>query len=235
MRSALWVKRELDPIRQVLGAAVLSEDVRSISCSRPLPQRDASPRRVGWPPRVFIEQRAYWPIGLAQSLSCRETCRWGDSIPEPDGTGLLTLDLEAVAPPPNLPIRVGVFLSQALAPLQGFTAGSLRAPDPALGLLPKRGQDLAPSEVMVPYRVFPVWGSAVASRFPARAAFVSRPKSEHGGCAHRVSHPLDALLPPKPAGLVPSRSRVWGSPFEALLRDERRAGLSTRQDPPEVS
>jgi hypothetical protein len=43
------------------------------------------------------------------------------------------------------------------------------------------------------------------------------------------------LLPPRPAGLIPSRSRVWGSPFEALLRDERRAGLSTRQDPPEVS
>jgi hypothetical protein len=61
------------------------------------------------------------------------------SIPEPDGTGILTLDLEAVAPPPNLPIRVGVFLSQALAPLQGFTAGSLRAPAPAAGLLPKRG------------------------------------------------------------------------------------------------
>ena len=62
-----------------------------------------------------------------------------------------------------------------------------------------------------------------------------RPKSEHSGCALRVSHPLDALLPPRPAGLVPSRSRVWGSPFEALLRGERRADLSTRQDPPEVS
>lgn len=31
---------------------------------------------------------------------------------------------------------------------------------------------LAPSEVTVPYRVFPVWGSAIAPRFPNRAALV---------------------------------------------------------------
>jgi hypothetical protein len=31
-------------------------------------------------------------------------------------------------------------------------------------------------------------------------------------CAPRVSHPLDALLPPRPAGLVSSRFRSWGSP-----------------------
>jgi hypothetical protein len=93
------------------------------------------------------------------------------SIPEPDGTGVLSLDLEAVAPPPNLPIRVGVFLSQALAPLQGFTGGSVaKRRTPPQGLLPERDPDLAPSEVTVPYRVFPVWGSAITSRFPGRAA-----------------------------------------------------------------
>jgi len=31
-------------------------------------------------------------------------------------------------------------------------------------------------------------------------------------CVRRVSHPLDALLPPRPAGLVSSRFRSWGSP-----------------------
>jgi hypothetical protein len=31
-------------------------------------------------------------------------------------------------------------------------------------------------------------------------------------CVLRVSHPLDALLPPRPAGLVSSRFRSWGSP-----------------------
>jgi len=37
------------------------------------------------------------------------------------------------------------------------------------------------------------------------------------GCALRVSHPLDALLPPWPAELISSRFRSWGSPFEAFL------------------
>jgi hypothetical protein len=39
-------------------------------------------------------------------------------------------------------------------------------------------------------------------------------------CALRVSHSLDALLPPCPAGLVSSRFHSWGFPFEAssLLR-----------------
>ena len=145
------------------------------------------------------------------------------------------LDLEAVAPLPNLPVRVGVsslrlWLPCRVSPLDRCERRAL-----ALRLLPKRDPDLAPSEVTVPYRVFPVWGSAIASRLPAALLLVLRPKSEHSGCALRVSHPLDALLPPRPAGLVPSRSRVWGSPFEALLRGERRADLSTRQDPPEVS
>lgn len=36
-------------------------------------------------------------------------------------------------------------------------------------------------------------------------------------CVLRVSRPLDALLPPRPAGFVPPRFRSWGLPFEVLL------------------
>lgn len=86
---------------------------------------------------------------------------------------------------------------------------------------------LAPSEVSSPI-AFSQSGGA-PSQGSTHAALL-----EHG-CALRVSHPLDALLPPRPAGLVPSRSHVWGSPFEALLRGERRARLSSRLDPHEVS
>jgi hypothetical protein len=34
------------------------------------------------------------------------------------------------------------------------------------------------------------------------------------GCVLRISHPLDALLPPRPAELISSQIRLWGSPFE---------------------
>jgi len=36
-------------------------------------------------------------------------------------------------------------------------------------------------------------------------------------CAHRVSHPLDALLPTWPTELISSRIRSWDSPFEAFF------------------
>ena len=45
-------------------------------------------------------------------------------------------------------------------------------------------------------------------------------------CVLRVSHPLDALLPPRPARLVSSRFRSWGSPsrrFPARCRTLSRA------------
>jgi hypothetical protein len=48
-------------------------------------------------------------------------------------------------------------------------------------------------------------------------------------CALRVSHPLDALLPPRPAGLVPSRFRSWGSP--SRLVPTRCRTLSRAPDP----
>jgi len=37
-------------------------------------------------------------------------------------------------------------------------------------------------------------------------------------CVPRVSHPLDALLPPRPAGLVSSRFHSWGSPSRLVSR-----------------
>jgi len=52
-------------------------------------------------------------------------------------------------------------------------------------------------------------------------------------CALRVSHPLDALLPPRSAGLVPSRFRSWGFPFEALFPP--RCRRPSRAPPPSWS
>jgi hypothetical protein len=47
------------------------------------------------------------------------------------------------------------------------------------------------------------------------------------GCVLRVSHPLDALLPPRPVGLVSSRSRSWGSTLRGLaLRGAVRTSRS---------
>lgn len=48
-------------------------------------------------------------------------------------------------------------------------------------------------------------------------------------CVPRVSHPLDALLPPRPAGLVSSRFRSWGSP--SRLVPTRCRTLSRAPDP----
>lgn len=67
-----------------------------------------------------------------------------------------------------------------------------------------------------PLSRFPSLGERHHKAAPTRLCFFH-------GCAPRVSHPFDALLPPRPAGPIPSRSRVWGSPFEALLHGERRA------------
>jgi len=48
-------------------------------------------------------------------------------------------------------------------------------------------------------------------------------------CVPRVSHPLDALLPPRPARLVSSRFRSWGSPSR---RSPRRVGTPSRTPRP---
>jgi hypothetical protein len=67
-------------------------------------------------------------------------------------------------------------------------------------------------------------GFSPLQRFPSRAEPPSPGElpAHRLRCALRVSHPLDALLPARPAGLIPSRSRSWGSLLEALIRARRR-------------
>jgi len=60
----------------------------------------------------------------------------------------------------------------------------------------------APSEVPSPSASCQSRGATYLRRFPTHRL----------RCALRVSHPLGALLPPRPAGLVSSRFRSWGSP-----------------------
>jgi len=65
--------------------------------------------------------------------------------------------------------------------------------------------------------------------FPAARSHIPPTDSQSIGscCALRVSHPLDALLPARPIGLVSSRIRPWGSPFEAFILPQRRTPFST--------
>jgi hypothetical protein len=84
---------------------------------------------------------------------------------------------------------------------------------PSLCYPPKRASLTdAPSEVFRPFDVFP----AKESHFPGAS------HRTRLCCVLRVSHPLDALLPPWPVGLISSRSRPWGSPSEVLLPPPRR-------------
>lgn len=65
----------------------------------------------------------------------------------------------------------------------------------------------APPEVSSPTAFSRPWGATYPGEIPTHRL----------RCALRVSHPPDALLPPRPARLVSSRSRSWGLPFGALL------------------
>jgi hypothetical protein len=65
----------------------------------------------------------------------------------------------------------------------------------------------APLPRFVPLRRFPATGSHIP---PVETHLLRL------CCALRVSHPLDALLPPRPAGLISSRIRPWGLPLEAF-------------------
>lgn len=84
---------------------------------------------------------------------------------------MLTLDLEAVAPPPNLPMKAGVSSLRLWLPCRVSPLNRCEHP-PAPQDCSRSVGMLAPSEVTVPYRVFPVWGSAIAPRLPRRAALV---------------------------------------------------------------
>jgi hypothetical protein len=83
---------------------------------------------------------------------------------------------------------------------------------------PSRKRDrLAPSEVFRPFSVF----GASRSHIPPAGSQPVRLR-----CVLRVSLPLDALLPMTPPGLISSRSRSWGSPFEVFLRPPCRTSFS---------
>jgi hypothetical protein len=60
-------------------------------------------------------------------------------------------------------------------------------------------------------------GATYPRRFPTRRLC----------CALRVSHPLDALLPARPAELISSRSHPWGSLLEAFTLERCRTPSQT--------
>jgi hypothetical protein len=99
-----------------------------------------------------------------------------------------------------------------LAPLQGFHRWIVASARPRRGIAPKTWPDLAPSEVTVPYRVFPVWGSAIAMRLPKPLCFRAPKNTVVAPAGFRtLSTPcsppdLPGLFHPGPAsGVHPSR------------------------------
>jgi len=95
----------------------------------------------------------------------------------------------------NTAVKPCRFLSQALAPFQSVTRTS-----PPASPWSRRIALVGPFRGFFPFSVFESRGATYPRRFPnRRLRFVLR-----------VSHPLDALLPPWPSGLVPSRYRSWG-------------------------
>jgi hypothetical protein len=108
--------------------------------------------------------------------------------------------------PPPIPLRYGRVLSQARAPLQSISLTPPRIPVVCTcyhqSSHPDPSAVLAPSEVLSP----------LAFSQPRRATDCPTVPNRRSRCALRVSHPLDALLPPRSAGLVSSRYRSWGFP-----------------------
>jgi hypothetical protein len=122
---------------------------------------------------------------------------------------------------PSRGLTTADILSQALAPFQSFTRTSPRDNrDPEGSRLPRPFRGFFPSSVCQPR------GATYLRRFPPRRL----------RCALRVSHPLDALLPSWPSGLVPSRYRSWGFTLRGLaprtvpyaLSDAAPLGVSSR-------
>ena len=79
--------------------------------------------------------------------------------------------------------------------------------------LPGQDYSVRPFRGLLPFNVLPAAQSHIspAGTTPNRLR-----------CAPRVSHPLDALLPTRPAGFISSRIRSWAHPFEALILTLRR-------------
>jgi len=130
----------------------------------------------------------------------------------------IDLDFEVPTPSPSaISFDTAGIPPQASTPLQSFT----RAPRRSSFFLDRRTDRQnplpAPSEVSSPFSVFLAVRSYLTRRFP----------NHRLRCALRVSHPLDALLPARPAGPISSRSRSWGSLLEALFRARRRTSSPT--------
>jgi hypothetical protein len=114
----------------------------------------------------------------------------------------------------NNSLRHTAILSQALAPLQ-----SLAHVTPRHSIVSRQQMPRAPSRVSSP-SAFSQPQRATQRHRPVNAG----PEDSHlfGPLRPRVSHPLDAFLPSRPAGLVSSQSRSWGFPFEAFILPIRR-------------
>jgi hypothetical protein len=102
---------------------------------------------------------------------------------------------------PSTAVKPWRFLSQALAPFQSFTSVPPRIFVTPRGITPTR-----PFRGFFPFSVCQSRGATYPRRFPPRRL----------RCALRVSHPLDALLPSRPPGLIPSRYRSWGLTLRGL-------------------
>jgi hypothetical protein len=112
--------------------------------------------------------------------------------------------------------RTVEILSQALTPFQSFTRAS---PHPAV--TPDGIVTACPFRGLFPFGVSEPRGATQPRRFPSRRL----------RCALRVSHPLDALLPSRPPGLVPSRFRPWGFSLRGLAPRLVPYALSKRRAP----
>jgi hypothetical protein len=168
-----------------------------------------SRRRNGASSRgVCLPRRVYVTTALSRLMDCREPSLpfCGPAAYARTGPGS---EVSASSPLPQ-------HLSAAGDPLTGLgTPPECHPCATVRDMLPTHASELCRSPLP---RFLPLQRLASREEPPT-----PRELPPHGlRCALGVSHPFDALLPPQPAGLVPSRSRSWGFPFEALLPPERR-------------
>jgi hypothetical protein len=132
---------------------------------------------------------------------------------------------ERVGPDPTLrsshrcPFRgskTAHILSQALTPLQSVTRASPRPTVIPQGIASER-----PFRGFFPFDVFELRGATYPRQIPTYRL----------RCALGISHPLDALLPSQPPGLVPSRFRPWGFALRGLSPRLTPYALSIRRAP----
>jgi hypothetical protein len=154
----------------------------------------------------FVSSVASTPIGLAYILHVVTRCR--------DLTSRISR--HCLFPKP---------LSIGKHPLSGFNSSSEY--EPMHGRKESQGlpwKQSAPSEVSTPCSVSQHQGATRSDAFPMRRfSYVLR-----------FSQPLDVLLPLAPSGLVSSRFRSWGYPFEALILPAMPYALSSTASPHRV-